>query len=273
MRLTFIPPRPELSPYVKAIWLIESTVGMPTQLQSLAVPDGCPKLFFLDENSQTSVVSGRTQICREGLYFVGNRDRASLLRWSDRFTSSIGIDFFPQGAYSFFGIPMNETANLLLDADTLFDQWGRQTTEQLRNLETREQKVTSIQDELVKLLRKHQHSNRVVEFCVRALKSADGRLSMQKLQRETGYTRRYLDMLFQQHVGLAPRVMAGIFRFQKFYRKWAQGQSYELVKGEIYTDYYDQAHFSKEFKRLTGYSPRSFMREISNEFARRLILE
>jgi AraC-like DNA-binding protein len=246
---------------------------MPPEQQSLAVPDGCPKLLFLNENSLTSVVRGRAQLSREGLYFIGNRDRPALLRSSARRTSFIGIDFYPQGAYPFIGIPMSETANRLLDADTLFDRWGRQTTEKLRNLGTGQQQVSCIQDELVALLRKHQNSNPVVEFCVKALKSADGRLPMHELERETGYTRRYLELLFRQHVGFPPKVMADIFRFQKFYRKWAQGQSYDLLKGELYTDYYDQAHFSKEFKRMTGYSPRSFMLERPSEFVRHLTLK
>ena len=273
MKLSFVQPTPELRPYIEALWVFESDFGMPPEQQSLAVPDGCPRLLFLNENSVTSVVSGRAQLLREGLYFIGNRDRPALLRSSARRTSFIGIDFHPQGAYPFVGIPMSETANRLLDADTLFDRWGRQATEKLRNLETGQQKVSCIQDKLVELLRKHQKSNPVVEFCLRVLKSADGRLPMHELERETGYTRRYLELLFRQHVGFPPKVMADIFRFQKFYRKWAQGQSYDLLKGEFYTDYYDQAHFSKEFKRMTGYSPRSFMLERPSEFVRHLTLK
>src|SRR5262249_25694116 len=39
---------------------------------------------------------------------------------------------------------------------------------------------------------------------------------------------------------------------------------------ELYQCYYDQAHFTKEFKRMTGYSPGKFTHEVSNEFGRRL---
>jgi len=96
---------------------------------------------------------------------------------------------------------------------------------------------------------------------------------MKELERKTGYTRRYLDLLFKQHVGLSPKVLARIFRFQKFYQKWAQGLSYDIIMNQLYDHYYDQAHFSKEFKRMTGHSPQAFMVEVSNEFGRRLILK
>jgi AraC-like DNA-binding protein len=272
MKLSFVQPRSELRPYVESLWLFESAAGMPPEQQSMAVPNGCPKLIFVYGNSLTSLVHGRVQHSPEGLYFVGNRDSPTLLRSSAGRIGFIGIEFYPQGAFPCFGIPMNETANRLFDAETLFDRWGRQVTERLRNLATAKQKVTRIQDELVQLLRIRQDRSPLVEFCVRTLKSADGRLPMQQLQRQTGYTRRYLELLFQRHVGFPPKVLAGIFRFQKFYRKWARGQSYDALKGELYDDYYDEAHFCKEFKRMTGYSPRRFTLDVSNEFGRRLTL-
>ncbi|HEY3455518.1 MAG TPA: hypothetical protein VGK64_13010 [Bryobacteraceae bacterium] len=55
----------------------------------------------------------------------------------------------------------------------------------------------------------------------------------------------------------------GILRFQKFYRKWAQGIEFDVLRNELYDDYYDQAHFAKEFKRMTGYPPRQFSLEVS----------
>jgi AraC-like DNA-binding protein len=272
MKLTFLRPRPELQPYVESLWVFESALGMPPEHQSLAAPNGCPKLIFLYENFLKTIVNGHVQLSQEGLYFVGNRDSATLLRSSPREIGFIGIEFYPHGAYPCFGIPMSETANMLFGVDTLFDRWGRQTAERLRNLETVKQKVACIQDELVELVRTGQDRSFVVEFCVRALKSADGRLPMEQLTRQTGYTRRYLELLFQRHVGFPPKVLAGIFRFQKFYRKWAQGRSYDLLKGDLYADYYDEAHFCKEFKRMTGYSPRRFTLDVSNEFGRRLTL-
>jgi len=67
-----------------------------------------------------------------------------------------------------------------------------------------------------------------------------------------------------------PKELAGIFRFQKFYRLWARGLSFNEMKDEVYGYYYDQAHFTREFKKMTGYSPRKFTNEISNQFGRLL---
>lgn len=73
-------------------------------------------------------------------------------------------------------------------------------------------------------------------------------------------------------MGVSPKALARIFRFQRFYEKWARGKRYDQLTGELYGYYYDQAHFAKEFKQFTGYPPRRFARQIPNEFGRRSTL-
>ena len=159
------------------------------------------------------------------------------------------------------GFLMAETFNGLWDFDVLFARWSQGVREVLNNLQRVDQKVAFIQDQLILLLRKNDRHSSLVEYCVQTLKSADGRVPIQELVQQTGYSRRYLDLLFRQHVGLSPKVLAGIFRFQKFYRKWAEGQSFDLLKNDLYEYYYDQLPFTKEFRKMTGYSPRKFSLE------------
>jgi AraC-like DNA-binding protein len=271
MKITFVRPRPELHPYVEAFWAFESPTGFPAGDQSVVAPNGCSKLIIPYENSIARVALGNVHVSHERrLYFVGNRDSSTLLQSASRKTGFIAIEFCPHGAFPIFGIPMSETFNGIWDGDELFVRWGREVREALNNLERVDQKVAFAQDQLIALLRQNERRNPIVEYCVNALKSADGRMAIRQLAKQTGYSRRYLDQLFKQYVGLSPKVLAGIFRFQKFYRKLAQGQDFDLLKDDLYEDYYDQSHFIKEFKRMTGYPPRKFALEIANEFGRRI---
>jgi AraC-like DNA-binding protein len=274
MRVSFVEARPELQPYIESLWVFDSPVGMPLTDTSMAAPNGYPKLIIPCENSLVSVADGRTSVSHEGgLYFVGNRDTQTLIHSSARETSFVAIEISPFGAFPFFGIPMEETANGLFDSEMVFGKWGRETRETLRNLEEIDQKVNFIQDQFVRLLRKTQRQNALIEFCVGTLRLSHGRIAVRELERRTGYSRRYLDLLFNRYVGLSLKVLAGIFRFQTFYRKWARGLPYDAIKDDLYDYYYDQAHFTKEFKKMTGYSQQKFMIEVSNEFGRRLSLK
>jgi hypothetical protein len=221
MNISFIKPRQELQPYIESFWVCESATGIPLGEGSLAVPNGCAKLIVPYENSLSGISEERTGVSREhGLYFVGNRVKATLIHSSAQRTGFIGIEFSPQGAFPLFGIPMYETVDeKIFDSEVLFGRWGREMTEAVCNLEGVDQKIDFIQDEMVRLARGNQRHNCVIDFSVAALKVANGRLPIRELERTTGYTRRYLDILFKQHVGLSPKVLAGIFRFQHFYKK------------------------------------------------------
>jgi AraC-like DNA-binding protein len=273
MKVSFVTPRDELRPYIESLWVLQSPTGLPSGDRNIAAPNGCAKLIIPYENSILSVADGRTQISHEQqLYFVGNRDTSTLLRSTACKTGFIAIEFCPQGAFPIFGVPMAETANQHLNADSVFGTWSREVRESINNLESVSLKVAYVQDQLIRLLRQHHRRSGVVDYCVDALRSADGRVPIRDLEQDTGYSRRYLDLLFRQYVGLPPKVLAGIFRFQRFYRRWAEGQSFDEFKSDLYSHYYDQAHFTNEFRKMTGHSPRKFIRGVSNEFGRRLLL-
>jgi len=273
MKITFISPRCELQPYVESFWAFESSSGFPAVDRNIVIPNGCAKLIIPHENSLVSESRGATQISRaQNLYLVGNQDASTLLRSSLQPTSFISIEFTPQGAYQIFGIPMAETANGVWETDVLLAKWSRPVRDALNARDKLQEKVAVIQEQLIHLLSQSDRRNGIVDYCVQSLRATHGLLSVQDLASRTGYSRRYIDKLFQQRVGIAPKVLAGIYRFQKFYRMWAEGNSFEAFKDALYEHYYDQSHFTREFHRMTGHPPKRFSQAVSNEFGRRLLL-
>lgn len=273
MKVTFIQPRLELRSHVESFWVFESPTGMPISEASIAAPNGCTKLIIPYKNTLISMAEGRTRVNPEhGVYFVGNRDSSAVVSTSPQETAFIVVEFTFHGAYPLFKVPMNETANGVFNAGTVFGKWGEETQQVLADSVSTQQRVQAVQRQLARLLREDSRPNNIVDFCLRALKASDGCMAIQDLERQTGYSRRYLNLLFEMHVGAAPKSIARILRFQRIYRKWARGLTYESLKRESEDIYYDQAHFTKEFKQMTGYSPQRFSRDIANEFGRRITL-
>ncbi len=273
MKVAFSKPRPELGPYVEAVWVFESEFGLPPDDTSVSAPNGCSRLIIPLENSMISTANGLMVEGREkGLYFVGVRDGPAFLRTQPKKTRLVGIDFHPCGAFPIFGVPMVETTNRHLAADEFLGRWGEQIIEKVHNLKTADAKAAFIQTQLLMRLPANTRPNLVVGFCVKSLQTSFGRTSISDLERETGYSRRYLEMLFKHHVGVSPKTFAAICRFQRFYQIWAQGMPYNALAREVYDQYFDQSHFAKEFKRMTGFPPRRFSQEIANEFGRKLSL-
>ncbi len=280
MKITFIEPYGVLKPYIKSIWVFESRFGIPPFDSNLAAPNGCCKIIITCENSIVSGVSGNIwQSAEHGVYFIGNRDIPIRISTPARKTVFIGIEFYPHGAYPIFGIPMLETANMSLHFNVILEKWGKRVNEEICNLTGIKDKLDFIQRMLTEALLKKRfplhaldRGNTLIDYCVKSLKSTDGLLTISELEQKTGYSRRYLEILFKTHIGLSPKVISGIFRFQKFYKSWARGRTFDELKNELYDFYYDQSHYVKEFKRMTGFSPKIFSQKVSNEFGRRLTL-
>lgn len=270
MDIKFVEPRAELRSHIESLWIFDCPDGLPATDSSIVAPNGCAKLVIPIGNDIVSEVDGREQVSREGgLYFVGNRDSSTWLRTTNAPTRFVTIEFTPQGALPIFGVPMWETANGLWDADAVLSHWGRNVRQDLLETQETGKKVAVIQERLVAMLRSNGRTNAVVDWCVDRLRASHGRIAIGELEREAGYSRRHLTSLFGTYVGLPPKVLAGIFRFQKYYREWAVGRPFDSLVPELYEDYYDQAHFIREFKKRTGYTPGKFGREVANEFGRR----
>jgi AraC-like DNA-binding protein len=274
MRLRFVHPWPQLRPYIESFWIFESTLGLPAADASIAVPNGCAKLIVPYQNSLWSrhPDDGPKETREHGLYFVGVQEAPTFLASAPRKTGFIAVEFRPHGAYRFLNLPMIETTNGLYAFEELRGRDGRTMRETLCNLDGVNQKIQSVQAHLTGLLRDAPRSFAVVDYVVGALKATGGRSPLKKLEEHTGYSRRYLERLFGEQVGVSPKALARIFRFQRFYEKWARGERYDQLTDELYDYYYDQAHFAKEFKQFTGYPPRRFAHEIPNEFGRRSTL-
>jgi AraC-like DNA-binding protein len=272
MRLTFVQPRAQLRPYIESFWIFESASGLPAADTSIAAPNGCAKLIIPYQNSLWSrhPDDGPAETKEHGLYFVGLQEAPTFLTSAPRKTGFIAIEFRPHGAYRFLNLPMGETSNGLYAFEALRYGIGRAMREALCNMEGVNRKVRLVQDHLAGLLREPPRSFAVVDYVVGVLKATGGRTAIKTLEQHTGYSRRYLELLFREQVGVSPKALARIFRFQRFYEKWARGERYDLLMRQLYDSYHDQSHFAKEFKKFTGYPPRRFASEIPNEFGRRL---
>ena len=167
---------------------------------------------------------------------------------------------------------MDELTNRLVPAASISSVFSSSFADQVWNQRGIQAKVDLVQRQIAGALGRGQPGNRLVEYCVEYLRRTNGAEPISALEDKTGYGRRALEILFKKHVGVSPKTLAGIFRFQWFYRSFARDRSYESVKEHVYEMFYDQSHFTNEFRKMTGFSPRSYSRNIRNEFGRRVTL-
>jgi AraC-like DNA-binding protein len=85
-------------------------------------------------------------------------------------------------------------------------------------------------------------------------------ISVRELEKETGYSSRWLQRKFSEHLGTGPKNLAEIVRFKQFYTAYSAGAPSQELKQLMYHYYHDQSHFLRAFRRFTGTTPTELQR-------------
>ena len=98
-----------------------------------------------------------------------------------------------------------------------------------------------------------------VAWACRRLRDTGGRLEVGALAAELGCSNRHLAARFREQVGLPPKTVSSLIRFQRAVDRLSHDDGSRFA--EIATDcgYYDQAHLNREFRRLAGTTPGAFV--------------
>jgi AraC-like DNA-binding protein len=268
MKISFTETVKQLQPYVSSVWVYESAFGVPAADARIIVPNGTAKILIPIKNPLIATVGQKTMTAKEQhIHLAGLNENPTKITGDAKQTITLGLQLTPKGLYRFFNLSMHETTDQLFTFEDIFGAWGARLQHMLANLDDVQEKISSLQYALTYLLHKNTKDYSLLDHTIDVIDESHGMVSIKELENQTGYSKRYLDMLFKEHVGVSPKRLASIMRFQIFYERWAKGKSKTFFKDNLYTYYYDQSHFIKEFKRFTGFTPQRFA-ETGNEFGR-----
>ena len=270
MHMQFTPyaPHPLLRNYIARIWVFTSGSPIPRDDMKLIVPNGRLKLIIPFKSVKTVKLNGSTHRSGEHcITLVGLSDTPHFVNSdADDPSGTIGVEFHPHGAYRFFRLNYQDIKNQLHPLTDILGTVIKQLEQQLANTATNDDKVQLLQQFLIKsFLRTGEDA--IFDFCIEKIQLSKGTISVKELQRRTGYSSRWLNMKFMERVGISPKNLSAIIRFQEVYRALTAASGPHLDARFFYDYYYDQSHFIKDFKRFTGMPPHK-LSKIANEFGK-----
>jgi len=270
----FIPVTPHslLSPYVAKIWVFESGGRLPVEERKLIVPNANLKLTLTYRNGIAARVGDKAFLQRENeLTLTGLIDTPVILDpQKDTPTGTIIIEFNPLGAYRFFHLRYTEVRNEITDLTDLAGKEAITLRSQLAETDDTSEKLQLLQNFLIHQLEKHL-PDPIYDHCIQRITAANGLTSVVQLEKETGYSARWLHKKFSEHLGTGAKNLAEIVRFKQFYQAYSTGIPPEILKQYIYQYYYDQSHFLRAFKRFTGTTPTELQNSMNELSTRNFI--
>ena len=249
-------PSPPLSKYVECFWSLQGKQGTGEASEQI-LPDGCLEIIFhCGDPIERFDCKGRA--VEQPKSFVSGQITEYITLKPTGEIAVFGIRFRPGGAYRFLDLPLNKLNGRVIDLDSLWGQDGNELESRIMEARSGHERIQHSTMTLNSQLKKDIESDAIVEAAINRILFTEGRISVDELMRTFGVCSRQLERRFNQRVGLPPKLVSRIVRFQRVFRVLDSNGSQSLTAVALDSGYYDQAHFIKDFRAFTGQNPTTY---------------
>jgi AraC-like DNA-binding protein len=253
VRYREVSPVAPLAGIVHCIWTLEGALPAVGGEPEPILPDGRPELV-LHFGAPFERCDEGVNARQASVLFAGQVTRPLVLRPTGR-VAVIGVRFHPHAASALFDHPQHELAGLTPGVEVLSPPLRRA----LRDVEDSADDLSAAVDAVQRILVRWTMPARIdsrVRFVVREIERTRGLAPIDTLARTAGLTRRHLERRFLDCVGVTPKRLARVARFQHALRVLQQpaprGRGAQTAAA---CGYADQSHFIRDFRELAGCPP------------------
>ena len=250
MRYREIPPQAPLNRVVECFWTLEGE-GAGAAKPERILPDGCLELI-LNFGAKFS------QHCDDGPrlqprnFLVGQMTGPIVISPTGR-VELLGIRFHPGGTLPFLRVPLHEITDQIVEVGSLSSRLERDLMHTTAGSSSLSEKIKAVETLLRHYLANSKHDSWLMILAGRIVDSR-GLVSVDRLANEAGVSSRQLERRFLREVGVGPKLLGRIIRFQQVFRA-VEHCNAAWAEIAIECGYYDQAHLIRDFNQFAQQTP------------------
>lgn len=245
-----------LTTLVQCYWILENVIDETPEKQTI-VPDGCMEMIFHYGDMYRQYLENGNSIIQPRCFVIGQLTRPLEIKPTGE-TGIFSVRFHPNGFLPFATIPIREMENTAVSLEKLFELDGLNIEQKILTSNSTSERIKHIETFLLNRLTDIETVDRIVKSTVETILTANGQLSVDELSKRTNINRRQLERKFSSAIGLSPKQLSKTIRLQATLKMLLNKQFTSLTALAYENEYYDQAHFIKDFKELTGFTPKEF---------------
>jgi AraC-like DNA-binding protein len=164
------------------------------------------------------------------------------------------IDLSPLAARRLFGLPLRELANACVAVDDVFGSAATEFVERIAGAQNWEDRFTMVDAAISARLAGTEPVDPGVAWALHTLAGSGGTTPIGWIAGELGWSHRRLISRFRDAVGMAPKRVARIQRFERL-SALAGRPAMDWAAAAAECGYADQAHLAREVRELAGLTP------------------
>lgn len=246
----------ELSPFIKCYWTLFAPKEAEPQKQRI-VPDGCMEMIFHCGDLYKQYLENGNYLIQPKSFVFGQITQALDIEPTGE-TAIFSVRFQPDGFTAFASMPVGQMENRAVPLHELFGDEGIALEKDVLQATITEVKISIIEKFLIQKLITPESINQLIKSSVEMILRLGGQVSIDDLSDSLQINRRKLERKFSTVIGLSPKQLSKIIRLQATLKTLSAQNAANLTTVAYEGNYYDQAHFIKDFKEFTGVSPKQF---------------
>lgn len=254
-RFTSAAPDPALAGVVEEYWEVEGRVGA---FRERVVPNGFVELMA-NLGPVHHLLSEQGAGTWRDAWVSGLQDR-SLYIESLAGTHLVSVRLRPLGARRVLALPMVNVANSVVDVHALMGREASELHDRLLAADTAYARFALLERFVRWRLKSNRAPHAVAQWAAARIEAAHGKLTVAALCREAGVSRKHLNALFGDQLGLSPKAYACVHRFAWVLGRIRQAADVDWSSLAYQAGYADQSHLVRDFQRHAGASPTEFLR-------------
>lgn len=251
---------PNLGSLIKCFWTLEVQAQGGYQKQ-LIIPDGCIDMIFILGDDVRRYTSENKFIIQPREMILGQITEPFFIEPTG-YVNSFAVRFYPYGFANFVSMPIKKLANKDTPLKLLFGEKASQELGQKikKAIDTKE-RIKIVETFLLKKLKDKAIIDNIVKTTIDAMLLTKGSAPISSILKNDLSKRRQLERKFVEKVGISPKKLGKVIRLQAALKMLLNKKSENLTAIAYDNEYYDQAHFTKDFKEFTGTTPKDFLQD------------
>lgn len=255
-------PSQALQPYIRCFWgsviphipteasvhIVDKASGYELRMETI-IPDTCMDIIWnLNESTglATTVFSGINDAPFE---VPSDRGGGRI--------STFGIRFHFWAVHFFADDHLRDVLNAFVDVDQYFCTFKKELGLLLEQANSMNERIAAAEAYLFQRLERGGRTNDRMMNAIYTLIKQKGVVTAEDLETSSNLSRRQLERLFQEYIGVSPKKTADLVRFQNVWREIYQlPMQTKNMQDLIFTyGFSHQPHFINSFKKYAGRTP------------------
>ncbi|MDV7138292.1 helix-turn-helix domain-containing protein [Maribacter sp. TH_r10] len=255
---TTYPVTKKLQPYVSFYYDLNwKRKDYENDIRETVLPSGKGFMVFQYKGRFRGMMDTKEQFVPK-YYTIGQQTKTYTL-FSDHETTALsGVAFKPTGLYHMFGQNMALLANSPMDSKTVLGSDLTHFEISYEKESRTEMKVNMVEGLLLNQLEDKKYVPSFIDIAIDMMNRSLGCEPITKITKKLNVSERYFQKKFKEMVGITPSEYNRIVRFNNLFSQFdAEDQNNYKTLVALF-NYYDLAHFSKDFKKYCGETPKKF---------------